>query len=218
MPLYTVKQGDCISSISFEFGFAPAIIWNHPQNAGLKKKRKDWNVLFPGDLVFVPDKQISDYERPTDAVHRFVCERAPQDVLSIRFLYRKKPSAGERYTLVIDNGSTSYGELNADGACIVPISPGSRKATIILGDPDWGEVYQLLLGHLDPVEETSGVRWRLSNLGYLSGSGDGEDDRSVEDSPELQEAIKAFQLDQQLPVGNGLDNFTRQRLQDLHGS
>jgi Putative peptidoglycan binding domain len=211
MPFYTVNQGECISSISFDLGFAPKTIWNHPQNADLKRTRKDPNVLFPGDLVFVPEKEIRIETRPTDARHLFVRKGVPE-FLSLRFLHDQEPCAGEHYMLIVDDSFGPSGELDADGACIVPIPPGSRSASLTLGDPGKGEVYRLLLGHLDPVEEISGVQWRLSNLGYFETAADGQD------SPELEEAVKAFQLDHDLPAGNGLDDATRQKLKDVHGS
>jgi LysM repeat protein len=43
---YTVKQGDHLSSIAHEYGFPDyQTIWNHADNAQLKQKRKNPNVL-----------------------------------------------------------------------------------------------------------------------------------------------------------------------------
>ncbi len=211
MSIYTAKQGDCISSISSELGFAPKTIWDHPQNADLKKTRKDPNVLFPGDEVFIPEKEARIESRPTEALHKFVLKGVPE-VLSLRFLHEGVPCAGEQYNIVIDDQFTYSGELDADGALLVSVPPASKKATLTLGDPNGGEVYHLLLGHMDPVEEISGVQGRLCNLGYLEGSPDGED------SDELAQAVKSFQQDHELSTDNGLDDATRQKLKEIHGS
>jgi hypothetical protein len=211
MPFYEVVQGDCISSIAFEFGFLPATLWDHPQNADLKSERQDRNVLFPGDKVFIPDKEARIEAACTDARHLFVRKGLPE-YLSVKFLFEKKPCAGEDYLVTIDGRHGASGKLDAAGACKFPVPPESKSAVLTLGDPRTGETYRLLLGHLDPVEEISGVEWRLSNLGYFATAPSGAD------SPELQEAVKAFQTDYELPTENGLDDATREKLQEVHGS
>ena len=37
MSKYTVKQGDCISSIADKYGFFPDIIWNDSKNSKLEQ-------------------------------------------------------------------------------------------------------------------------------------------------------------------------------------
>ncbi len=56
MPMYTVKPGDYLVKIANEHGIANwKTIWDHPNNAELRKKRKSPDVLFPGDQVYVCD-------------------------------------------------------------------------------------------------------------------------------------------------------------------
>ncbi|MGB9698788.1 MAG: LysM peptidoglycan-binding domain-containing protein [Thermodesulfobacteriota bacterium] len=55
MPEYTVKQGDCLSSIGEKYGIFWEKIWNQPKNDKLKEKRKNPNILYPGDVIFIPD-------------------------------------------------------------------------------------------------------------------------------------------------------------------
>src|SRR5262245_39538254 len=69
---YTVKQGDYLAKIARRFGFANfAIIWDDPQNAGLKQQRKNPNVLFPGDQLSIPDKKLKQESAVTQQKHRF---------------------------------------------------------------------------------------------------------------------------------------------------
>lgn len=71
--MYTVKQGDYLSAIADQFGFADyTTIWNDPNNADLKSQRQNPNVLYPGDQLYIPDKTQGSYQKPTDQKHVFV--------------------------------------------------------------------------------------------------------------------------------------------------
>ena len=63
---YTVKEGDCIASLAYDRGLLWQTVWNHPLNALLKTQRQDPNVLKPGDIVHLPDKQLKTVDKPTD--------------------------------------------------------------------------------------------------------------------------------------------------------
>lgn len=53
MPNHLVKQGECLSSIAAQYRFAWEQLWNLPQNRELRLKRKNPNILFPGDGRFL---------------------------------------------------------------------------------------------------------------------------------------------------------------------
>jgi N-acetylmuramoyl-L-alanine amidase len=75
---YTVQQGDHIFSIAKQFEFRDYhIIWDHPKNAALKQKRINPHVLFPGDIVYIPDKNIKTERVVTTQVHRFQVDLDP---------------------------------------------------------------------------------------------------------------------------------------------
>lgn len=71
MPDYKVKQGDCISSIATRHGLFWEKVWNHPKNSRLKEQRKDPNILYAGDVVFVPEKDKKEESGATEQKHRF---------------------------------------------------------------------------------------------------------------------------------------------------
>ena len=53
---HVVEPGEHLSGIAARFGFrSTAPILGHPDNAELKKKRLNPNVLRPGDIVVIPD-------------------------------------------------------------------------------------------------------------------------------------------------------------------
>src|ERR1700730_8718188 len=154
MPMYTVEQGDCMNSIAKAYGFLWQTLWNHPLNASVKQKRKDPNVLYPGDVVHVPEKEPKFETGETDQRHRFklkgnVCK------LRIRLLYNDKPRTGEPYHINID-GTWFDGQTDGDGWLEQVISPDAQKGKLVL--PNASEEHSLLLGHMDPITEIAGIQ------------------------------------------------------------
>ena len=62
---HRVQPGECLVSISESYGFFWETLWSHPENETLRNRRRDPTVLLPGDEVFVPEKTIKSYDRPT---------------------------------------------------------------------------------------------------------------------------------------------------------
>jgi hypothetical protein len=205
---YSVKQGDCISSIAYEHGFFPDTIWNHPNNQELKKKRDDPNVLMPGDTVFVPDKRIKEQSEPTNQVHKFRCKNTPEK-FRLQLLLDQKPRAAEEYELEID-GLKFPGKTDSQGKLQHSIPPDAKHGTLKLLSS--GEVYQLQLGHLNPSNEITGAQGRLRNLGLYFGPLDGHM------SAALEVAILEYQLLKELDLDGELNEETKAALKQDHGS
>jgi hypothetical protein len=204
---YQVNQGDSLSSIAFAFGFNWQTIWNHPNNAALKSQRKDANVLYPGDVVYIPDKDPRMENCAVDATHKFVRKATP-DRLRIRLLRDFQPRANEPYTLVVD-GKTINGTTDGDGMVDQPLSPGAQQAKLIL---DGGkEVHDLAMRQIDPIDTISGMQGRLRNLGLLSGDITGEMDDNT------TSALMAFQASRGLPQTGETDAGTLSQLQSKYG-
>src|ERR1700721_2282773 len=71
--IYVVQQGDHLSGIAREPGFADyRTIWNHADNAQLRKDRENPHVLNPGDVIHIPEKESKSVSRPTGQMHRFI--------------------------------------------------------------------------------------------------------------------------------------------------
>jgi N-acetylmuramoyl-L-alanine amidase len=203
---YEVKQGDCISSIACEFGFLPDTIWNDPANSALKDKRKDPNILFPGDIVSIPDVRTKEQTGGVDQKHVFKKKGVPE---RLRIILRAddEPIANESYTLDID-GKLVSGKTNGDGLLDEPIPPNAKEVKLLLGEER--TEYSLKLGTLNPVDETSGIQARLNNLGHDCGE---EDDDCGE---KTVSAIKSFQKSQNLEETGELDDATKKAIKDAH--
>jgi hypothetical protein len=203
---YQVKQGDCIFSIAFEHGFFADTIWNHPNNEDLKEKRKDPNVLMPGDTVYVPDKRPREYSEATNQVYKYRCKNTPK-TFQIQFKYLDTPIKNIDYKLTID-GKEFDGKTDGEGWLKQSILPNAKLAKVTFAD---GTEYDLKLGDLDPVEEIFGVQQRLGVLGLYSGNCGGKLD------DETKASIKVFQFTNDLEISGEADEKTKSLLEKLVG-
>lgn len=208
MENYEVQQGDCLSSLAFEYGLMVESIWQHPNNAQLKQRRKDPNLLLPGDIVFIPDKRLKSVERPSNDVHKFRCKNAPEK-LRLQLFIEEKPRAYEEYKLEIENLKFS-GKTDSQGRLEQSIPPNAKTGKLLLANGT--EIYQLQLGHLNPSDEITGAQGRLWNLGLYFGPIDGIM------SDELEEAIQEYQFTKNIEPDGKLNPATTSALKQDYGA
>lgn len=206
MPTMTVDQGDSISSIAKDNGHFWKTIWEHGQNSGLRSKRKDPNVLFPGDEVFVPDIELKEENRGVNQRHKFKL-KGEECKFKMKLLMMGEPRANESYILNLD-GKLIKGTTDGDGMIEQVVPADAQSGKLILGDGK--EEYEIRIGHLNPIDEISGVQQRLNNLGFSAGAEDGEL------SDDLAAALTAFQNRYHLPANGQLDSATKSKLEQLH--
>lgn len=124
--------------------------------------------------------------------------------------YQTKPRANVPFLLEV-GGRLIQGKTDRDGRIEQSIPADTSSARLTLEPGTAREtVLPIRLGHLDPLDEFSGVRQRLINLGF--------DCRGVEQEEDLTDAIAAFQEWHGLPVTGKLDGATRDKLRETHGS
>lgn len=203
--VYTVQEGDCLSSIAFQYGFFPDTIWNDSANRGLKELRKDPNTLYPGDEVTIPDLRVTEQSQPDGKRHRFRRRGVPEK-FRLRLDYAGCPRAHLEYTLDID-GRLIHGETDQDGMLEIDIPPDAVSGVLRIGDQ---EEYQFQFGTLPPASELEGLVRRLVNLGWL-------DDDQTEDDEAIRQATADFQRHAGLPATGQPDNATNQKLAEAHG-
>lgn len=216
---HTVEQGEYLASIAKDYGFSDwHTIYDHPQNADLKKKRPNPNVLLPGDQLFIPDKDQKQESCPTEKKTRFQVS-VPKALLKIVLKDSEgKPIKNQPYTLMIAwltlTGTT-------DGAGLlqqkIPVGIDTGKLSLDKLGLNW----PLKIGHLDPVHDeggddaiVSGLQARLDNLGYHCGDVDGIL------GPMTTDALRAFQRDAlgRMDPDGVADKQTRDALRQQHGS
>lgn len=220
---YVVQQGDCMASIAYENGFLWQTLWNLPENAALKAKRKNPNVLMTGDVVHIPDLTIQSVPAATDMGHVFVLKSVPEK-LHLKLLdYNNQPRPNLDYVIAID-GQLRKGKTDASGMINESILPNAKQAKLTFAAPQYSfasgklvpakpknKTMTLQLGHLNPISELSGLKARLANLGFYKGP----IDENLDDK--TGQAISAFQSSQGMTVTGAADDATQQKLLGLHG-
>lgn len=204
----TVKPGDTLVSIAHAEGFRSwEAIYYHPSNGELRRRRPNPEQLFPGDVVVIPEKVTPLHTRPTGKSHVF---RAPRLVAHLRFTVGDETDvyAGSRYVIAVD-GAEQEGVTDDRGLVDVEVSPSAKRALVKVWpststSPDPVE-WEIAIGHLDPMDEPSGLRGRLVNLGYDVGSGG------------IRSALLDLQADHGLAQTGELDDTTRALVRRLHG-
>jgi len=205
---HKVRKGECLSSIAEKYGLFPDTIANDPANADLKTKRKDLNVLYPGDVVAIPDKRVKEESCATEQKHRFRKKGTPA-VLRLQLLDEDdSPRANLNYNLQVD-GQYFEGTTDSDGKIEQSIPPGAKKGILLIENDD---PIPLSFGDLDPVDTITGVQQRLLNLGFDCEGVSGRLDSKTE------EALKEFQQKYELNDSGELDQATKDKLLEIHGS
>jgi N-acetylmuramoyl-L-alanine amidase len=213
---HTVQQGECLASIAKKYGFADwHTIYDDGSNSAFRTKRPDPHVLFPGDRLNIPDKNVKTESCATAMVHVF---RLARKQTRLRIIVRgidRQPLAAKKYKLTVE-GEVHEGVLPGDGLLdeLIPANALEGELKVWTEDdfPDFVDTWKLNLGHLDPVESLTGVQARLNNLGYDCGPVDGVN------GPRTQAAVKAFQKDHGLEVDGIPGPKTQDALKGEHVS
>jgi len=188
-----------LGTIARKFGFENfSVLWDHPNNAALKARRKEPTLLAPGDEVFIPDRVRLVFSRLTDASHDFKVQLDTLK-LNLRLLEldgepRKNARVVVRVEVPETAAATSSSEqelsTDGDGNITLDIAAHADSGTIEID----GVQFPLRIGGLDPIDTDSGVAQRLSNLGYLVLSDEGLD------PDDLRTAVEDFQSDNDMKV------------------
>lgn len=208
---HVVEQGDHISKLAEKYGFLDhRNIWDDPANASLKSLRDNPWVLFPGDLIRIPDKLLRTESVPTTKVHTF---RVKLERLKLKLQikdHEDNPIANTPVSLNVE-GSVKSLTTDGEGKTEREILKTAVNGMLTVTDLE----VPLKIGHLDPVDKISGQKARLNNLGYNAGAPDGPEGP---DNIQFRSAVEEFQCDQKMKVDGVCSPETQAKLKEVHGS
>jgi hypothetical protein len=211
---HKVKQGECLSSLAARYRLSDwRAIHNHPNNTSFFAARTNPNVLSVGDWVYVPDMDASPKSGAIDEKNTYVCKR---DRTLLRLVIADEfgePYSQAGYTLEIGDDRFE-GNTDEQGMLERRIDPAAPSGVLTIrfpGAPRRHCTWRLKFGHLDPVDQVTGIQARLNNLGFASGPVDGVM------GPVTTEAVRAFQRRYDLRADGNPDSVTQAKLEEVHG-
>ncbi len=202
-----VQQGDHISSIAAQEGFADFhTILDHPDNADLAGER-DPHVLFPGDQLAIPDREDGEESGGTGNVYTYQTDLSPLYLRCELLDIDGKPIPAANCNLKIEAADVPDQATNAKGIVTQPIGrqdktaaitvhlPGAKTPPKAAADdaatdppPDVTIQFDVKIGNLNPETKLSGQQARLNNMGYFAGF-------TVKDLDQLLWAAEEFACD-----------------------
>jgi N-acetylmuramoyl-L-alanine amidase len=211
---YVIEEGDCLSSLARQARLAHwRKIYDHPANSSLRRLRTDPNVIMPGDRVFIPDCEVNEHRAATDIPHQYDHTR---DRTRLRIVVADEdgqPYRDYRYKLTV--GKQEFkGHTDDHGLIDQEIDPVAETGELTV----WWDLphplhckWLLKIGHLDPVEDVSGIQGRLNNLAFDAGPVDNVA------GPRTRAAVRRFQSKYKLGVDGIAGPATQHKLKEVHG-
>lgn len=199
-----------MASIAARYGVGMEALLDREGNRALVDTRGSAHILLPGDIVDVPEQPARHADFSSGGTRRFRAH-VPKTKLRLALHdHEGNAAANKRFELHLPGARRPIeGTTDGDGKLDVEVPVTHRTGTLLLWlDGEEPLKLPLLIGHLDPKDEASGVRHRLTNLRYDVGDG----------ASGLAVAVRAFQAAESLPVTGVVDDATRDRLVERHGT
>jgi hypothetical protein len=159
-----IRQGDFLAKLAHKFGFVADTVWNDPANADLQKLRPNQNILWPTDILYIPDQgdqKPATHALVIGATNTFV-SHTPTVPVTVQFT---DPSLASQAFTIPELPDLTLQPTGSDGTASFEIPVSVDTFTVAFTAS--GATFEFTSGGLDPVDTLSGVVQRLQNLGYL---------------------------------------------------
>jgi hypothetical protein len=211
---HTVKQGESIASIAAQYNMHWKKIYEDPSNSDFRQLRPNPHVIYPGDEVSIPEKELREENRTTDQRHHFEVE--PRTVVLRVVMKDIEDHVLDNcaYKLEVDE-KVYKGTTGTDGLIQETLPADAHDGTLTFwlnAEAQGGSFrWSLRLSHIDPVECLTGVQARLNNLSFNAGPVDGIR------GPKTEAAVRAFQKKYRLKLDGISGPITQKKLKEVYG-
>jgi N-acetylmuramoyl-L-alanine amidase len=200
---YVIRGGDYVSRLAAQHGFVAEEVWNHPANQELRRRRPNPEILAPGDVLRIPEPFSGAATVRPHATNRFRAS-VPRVDVRVRLQRGSQPLATERYAIEgAPPGVERQGTTDAEGYARLRLPITTSEVTLRI--ERLGIEIPVRVGHLDPSDERSGMRQRLTQLGYYANPDAATDEAD-------RQSLRLFQRDHRLPETGEYDPATREAL------
>ena len=215
--VHKVKQGETLTKIAKKYKFSSIeAIYDHDLNEEFRKERPDPNMLYPGDEINIPDIEATPVTKNTNGAYSFMVKRLPKEVFRIKIEGKDGLDLSKGRVVMDIAGQKIDGAISPGGVIEIELpddASGAGNIDIFM-KPDSDEPthsYEVTMGHLDPVEQLSGVQARCNMLGFPCGVPDGLMGRNT------RNGVKEFQETHGLDVDGVPGPMTKAKLKEVYG-
>lgn len=138
--VHVVRSGENLTRIAKQYGLGSwERIWKAPENAAFAQKRKNPNLLFPGDELHIPGVTVSEIVRPSGQTHRIVLLDEAVEFRVVLQDHNQLPYKNEPYALhLLDSDRPEpprSGTTDAAGKVIESLPDSCRRVRVELPGP-----------------------------------------------------------------------------------
>ncbi|QUM80929.1 LysM peptidoglycan-binding domain-containing protein [Moritella sp. 5] len=213
---YTVVQGDTLPRIAKHHGFANyKAIYEHESNTDFRTKRDNPNIIYPGDVITIPDPEPVFMALASAKINVFKIKKHAEYFRADFKDSEGNSWAGKRVVLSLD-GVETESLVNDDGTIEIELEENSAETGILSlyfddGSQEPSEIFDVSLGHLDPVDTETGIQARCRLLGFDCGDIDGNI------AEKSTAGIKGFQAEHGLAIDGNAAAITQAKLKEIYG-
>lgn len=180
MEPYVIKQGDYLFKIAHEQNFDAMKVWQAPENADLRKRRPNPNILLPGDVLYIPDAKTREpqtFALTPNTTNTFTSS-APSVAIIVKLIGTNSTTYSSRAYTVKELPALT--DLQTDGSGTATFQAPVTLDIATLSFTDTAESFSFTIAALNPIDSLSGMFQRLQNLGYIGDRlGYSDDDRAA---------------------------------------